>query len=148
MKDDYDRRYESVNFNCNLVRSLKWSYFGVGVNDFAEKAIIEHLLSCPKCRKEYEEYAKKVGWGKFDIEDIANKYKNKITELGKPKEAWITKYNNKEVIRLAASKAVREVMMSVKDRKFGEFLIKKICQRLDHLELCYSKEIELNEKSK
>lgn len=148
MKDSYDDKFDSLEFNCGLVRSLKWSYFGIGVNPCAEKKIIEHLLSCPKCRKEYEEYARKSNWGEFDVEDIASKYRMKIEELGKPKDEWITKYKNKEVIRLAASKAIREVMMSVKQREFGEFLIKKICQRLDHLEACYNKENAQNEKSK
>lgn len=147
MRDSYDDRFESLEFNCGLVRALKWSYFGIGVNQCAEQKIIEHLLSCPKCRKEYEEYAKKVGWGKFDVEDIANKYRMKTEDMGKPKEEWITKFNNREVIRLAASKAVREVMMSVKQKDFGEFLVKKICQRLDHLEACYNKENVTNEKS-
>lgn len=147
MRDDYDKAFSMSNMNCNLVQSLKWSFFGIGVNDVCEKAIIEHLLSCQKCRKSYEEYAKKVGWGKFDVEDVATKYRNKTTALNKPKDSWMVKYQNEEIIRLAASKAIRQIIMSVKNKDFCDFLVKKVCQKLDHLELCYEKEAEVTNEN-
>ncbi len=127
--------------NCAMARALKWSYFGIGINAFAEEELINHLLNCPKCRKEYEEYAKQINWGKFDIEDIALKFKHKLIEENKNEsETWMLRLQNKKVIKLATSKAIREIILSEKDKDFKEFLIKKVCQKLDHLEECYKKE--------
>lgn len=137
--------------NCAMARALKWSYFGVGLNEFAEEELINHLLNCPRCRKEYEEYAKQINWGDFDIEDIALKFKHKMIEDKKAsKETWMLKFQNKKVIKLATSKAIRDIILNERNIKFQEFLVKKICQKLDHLEECYNKEGEKvkNEKSK
>lgn len=126
--------------NCSMARALKWSYFGVGINRFAEEELINHLLNCPKCRKEYEEYAKKIDWGEFNIEDIAAKFKNKHPDEKKDEDTWISKYQDEKIIKLAVSKAIREVILTERNRDFANFLIKKICQKLDHLEQCYKKE--------
>lgn len=135
--------------NCTMARALKWSYFGIGINGYTEQELIEHLLNCPKCRKEYEEYAKHIGWGEFNIEDIAAKFKQQHKDrLDKENNTWMFKYSNDQVIRLAASKAIRQIMMSEKNEKFGRFLIKKICQKLDHLEQCYEKEYEESKNAK
>ena len=134
--------------NCAMARALKWSYFGTGLNNFAEEELINHLLNCPACRKEYEEYAKKCNWGEFNVEDIAAKFGEKV----KSKEeevTWLEKYKNKQVIKLAVSKAIREIILEERDRKFSAFLVKKLCQKLDHLEECYKKErTKKNAKSK
>lgn len=149
MRDEYDDMYKDIDFNCSLVRSLRWSFFGVGVNKCAEKKIIEHLLKCKKCRQEYEDYAKKVNWGKFDVYDLAQKFKKKYEADDSTQYTWIDKYKNKEVIKLAASKAIREIIMYENNVNFQRFLTKKMCQKLDHLENCYNKEeIKTNEKSK
>ena len=127
--------------NCSMARALKWSYFSTGLNSFAEEELINHLLNCPNCRKEYEDYAKQIKWGEFDIEDIALKFKHKSSvEKKSSNETWMFKFNNKKGIKLAVSKAIRDIILNEKNINFQEFLVKKICQKLDHLEECYKKE--------
>lgn len=154
--DDYDDKFGDMKFSCDLVMSLRWAFFGTGVNKPAEKKIIKHLLGCPKCRDAYEKYAEKIGYGKFDAIQYAMKYlKNEDKEIKltanieKPKDEWVTKVSNNEILKLARSKAMREIIMEVTDESFRDFLMLKIAKRLDHLEECYEKEYEVikNEKS-
>lgn len=145
MSDDFESRYGDLDFSCELVQSFRWAFFSTGMNKFAEKKIIKHLLGCPKCREKYEQYADKIGWGKFEVLEYSIKY---LKDDVQPKhDSWVLKVTNNEIIKLARSKAMREILLDVKDEKFRDFLMLKIAKRLDFLDECYKKEIIKNEKS-
>lgn len=140
MRDDYDNKFlKHSNINCTLCRSLKWTFFTGAINRGAEEEVINHLLVCPKCLAEYTKYAKEINWGTFDIIDIATKFKEKYKETTKLKEdSWLKNFKDEKVVKLARSKAIRQVMLGEKDLNFTNFLIERICKTLDKLEACYA----------
>ena len=137
--------FKYLDFNCSLVKSLRYQFFSLGLTRPVEEKVIGHLLRCPSCRKQFEEYAKEHNQ-EFDTMTYALKFLKKDTEF--VKDEWQNKFDDKNIVGLARSKAVRQIMLNEKDGDFADYLILEICKKLDYLELCYIKTgDEENEKS-
>lgn len=153
MQDDYDDRFKDLEFNCALVSSLKWAFFNTGVNNPAEKKILHHLLQCPKCRKEYERYAKEIGWGSFNAINYAMKFlkdSKKIINLNEVQpDTIVDDVLNGKIIKAARYKCMREILLEVEDDNFQKYLMVNLAKNIELLNRCYDKEQEeaSNEKS-
>lgn len=140
----YDANFMG-EWSCNLIKSMKLSFFNTGMSPETELEIVTHLLGCEDCMKVYKEYAKKIGWGDFDFEQY---HEQILLKIAKKKEKWIEYCTKGETLKLARSKAIRQIMLSKEtDKNFVDYLILNVCKVLDHLENCYNiKEENKNEK--
>lgn len=152
MQDDYDDRFKDLEFNCSLVSSLKWAFFNTGVNKPAEKKILHHLLQCAKCRKEYERYAKEIGWGEFNAINYALKFlkdDKKVINLADVKpDTIVDDVLNEKIIKVSRYKCMREILLSNEDEAFQKYLMVNLAKNLELLNKCYNlEEVNQNEKS-
>lgn len=152
MQDDYDDRFKDLEFNCSLVSSLKWAFFNTGVNKPAEKKILHHLLQCTKCRKEYERYAKEIGWGEFNAINYALKFlkddKKVINLADVQPDTIVDDVLNEKIIKVSRYKCMREILLSNEDEAFQKYLMVNLAKNLELLNKCYNlEEANQNEKS-
>lgn len=150
MTDDYDDKFKDLEFNCSLVSSLKWAFFNTGINKPAEKKILHHLLQCPKCRKEYERYAKEIGWGNFNAINYAMKFlkdKDKIINLSEVKpDTIVDDVLNGKIIKCAKYKCLREILLEIEDEEFQKYLMVGLAKNLELLNKCYELQEETSDE--
>lgn len=170
MRDDYDDKYSEVlhnlDFSCSMVLSMKKMFFGTGVNKYVEDNIIRHLLTCKECRKAYSEYAKEVGYDKFNLityaihfcegntdmldsktrEYLSEVKDNKVTRIRS--QQWTRAANDFDIHRLMNMKAFRDLSIEYNSptgmdySEFMKFMALKYGKRIDHLEECLLKELK------
>lgn len=178
MRDEYDDKYSEamhkIDFSCSMVLSLKKQFFGTGLNKYIEDNVIRHLLTCKECRRIYSDYAKEVGYKKFNLITYAIKFceHNKDFSSSKTREylsevqdnktvrihsrLWTRAAVNFDIEKLMNMRAFRDLSReynSPTGLDYSEFIkhvTLKIAKRIDHLEECLlkSEEVEINEKSK
>ena len=47
--NDISEKLNKINFNCDLILSLKKIFFSTGINKYVEDYLLLHLFICPKC---------------------------------------------------------------------------------------------------
>lgn len=124
--------------NCNFTKAFIEKYFKGSVGDIVTDYILEHLLTCKDCYREYYDYGKSIGVS-FNVRETAIKY---VTERAKNKKICYTRdallrlgfekdlelgYNQWS---LAADRLDIEKLMNL--RAFSEFALDKITIRADH----------------
>jgi len=179
MRDEYDDKYaenlHKLDFSCPMVLSMIKVFFGTGVNVYVEDNIIRHLLTCKKCREIYSQYAKEVGYTKFNLITYAIKFadQNKwmhnmktreyLEEVQENKESrvlsrvWTRAANDFDINKLMNMKAFRDLSLELNDKglqgtdysDFVKYMATKYAKHIDHLEECLLKteKVASNEKS-
>ena len=124
--------------NCNFTKAFIEKYFKGSVGDIVTDYILEHLLTCKDCYREYYDYGKSIGVS-FNVRETAIKY---VTERAKNKKICYTRdallrlgfekdlelgYNQWS---LAADRLDIEKLMNL--RAFSEFALDKMTIRTDH----------------
>jgi hypothetical protein len=126
--------------NCNFTKAFIEKYFKGSVGDIVTDYILEHLLTCKDCYREYYDYGKSIGVS-FNVRETAIKY---VTERAKNKKICYTRdallglgfekdlelgYNQWS---LAADRLDIEKLMNLK--AFSDFASDQITIRADHWE--------------
>lgn len=175
MRDNYDDKFKDAShteFTCAQVMSFKRVFFGTGVNANIEDKILKHLLTCKKCRLEFNAYAREVGYKKFDLikysisfvednkwmadsqtrEYLSEVHENKeMRVLSKP---WTRAANQFDISKLMNLKVFRDLSMEYNSptgmdySDFIKYLSLKLAKKIDHLEECLLKEVPLKEEQK
>lgn len=178
MRDDYDDAYTkkitAIDFSCSMVLSMKKTFFGTGVNACIEDKILRHLFTCAKCRRIYENYAREIGYKKFNLVKYAIRFAESHKELkssetrdylgeviGNKKlrvlsRPWTTAVNTFDIDKLMNMKAFRDLCKEydspegVDYSDFIRYITLRFAKHIDHLEECLIKEgvNPTNEKSK
>lgn len=167
---EYYERIQKINFSCDMVLSLKKIFFGTGLNVFVEDEVLRHLLTCKKCRTAYTEYAKEVGYKKFNIINYSIQFveNNKDFKASKTREylsevkgnkkfrvlsrPWTRAANNFDIYKLMSLKAFRDLSLEYNSptgmdySDFVKYMSLKIAKRIDHLEECLIKTEELEKE--
>lgn len=128
------------HLNCGFTKAFIEKYFNGSVGDIVTDYILEHLLTCKDCYREYYDYGKSIGVS-FNVRETAIKY---VTEKAKNKKICYTRdallrlgfekdlelgYNQWS---LAADRLDIEKLMNLK--AFSDFASDQITIRADHWE--------------
>ena len=75
------------HLNCGFTKAFIEKYFNGSVGDIVTDYILEHLLTCKDCYREYYDYGKSIGVS-FNVRETAIKY---VTERAKNKKICYTR---------------------------------------------------------
>ncbi|MCM1324171.1 MAG: hypothetical protein NC218_08410 [Acetobacter sp.] len=154
--------------SCTTARHFAEAYIRGELSNKLHDEITDHITACKKCFNFYVETARDLG--EIMIVDHSDSRKIK-EEKSKPVakinrgvynlyDTWVDAAKATDLSLLMQLKAVRDSVTENYDvpegeseifRDFGMFIIKKICQKIDHLNACYKLEVneeKPNEKSK
>lgn len=136
--------------NCKMCKSLMLPFIQGYLTDNLHNKILQHLEKCPDCMREYLLKASNM--------NVQLSFKPKVTAPVKINDSLYKSYVDalkaEDLTVLMNVKAVRDCTIEcaeineTKDesesetfRDFSFFLIKKICQKVDLLEKCLTKEV-------
>lgn len=177
MRDDWDdafnidsneasEKLNNLNYNCDLVLSLKKIFFSTGINKYVEDNLLHHLFICPKCRKAYSAYAKEIGFKNWSLpkyavnfvlrhKDIVDSKTKSYLEL-KDKQGkdviltkpWTFAASNFDINKLMGMRVFHDLCLEYNSptgqdhTEFVKHIVLKNAKRIDHLEECLLKEEE------
>ena len=164
MRDDYDDKFKQLDFSCSMVLSMKKIFFGTGVNKIVEDKIIRHLLTCKECRRIYTEYAREIGYKKFNLITYAIQFcEGNKDYLDSETRRYLEEVRDNKPLRVLARPYTHAVevfdinkLMQLKFFRdlcneynspgqldysgFMKYIAKKWAKYVDHLEECLLKE--------
>lgn len=162
----YKERIKKINFNCELILSLKKIFFSTGLNKYVEDELLHHLFTCSKCRKVYNSYAKEIGFKDWSLPKYAVNFvlKNKEIEDGKTKafleikdkqrkdnilsKPWTFAATNFDINKLMGMRVFHDLCLEYDSptgqdhTEFVKHIVLKNAKRIDYLEECLLKEEE------
>lgn len=167
MRDNWDDKFNDasrkINWSCDMVLSHRKQFFSIGLNRNVEDKIIAHCLTCPKCKKEYEKYAKDLGYKNFNVTRYALSFAtrnkdmedsetiiflnqlNDETDLRVLNNQWTEAAKDFNIEYLMNLKMFRDLMLEYKSptkedySEFFKYITLKNAKYIDHLEQCLLK---------
>lgn len=136
--------------HCRNICNKSNDYFYGRLSKEDKYEVISHLLNCKKCLAKYINDAASVGLS-FDLLRECLHLGLNMDNASLAQDKWSSAAKSGDLTELMNIKAVRDIVLSTKNdttdedfsdkiRQFGLFLIKKICQKIDHLEQCLAME--------
>lgn len=140
--------------DCRQVKELAISFIANQLSETLHNSVLEHLMECNDC---FEYYCRKASSLNQRL-NLDKKISMPTTDVDTFYVNWTDAVKNNDLSALMQSKAIRDSVQenyNVADdgsedevfREFGLFLIKKICQKIDHLENCLSKSEEASKNA-
>lgn len=137
--------------DCKTARYGMNDFFTGTISDNLKGEILNHLKECVICQTEYVAFANRNGYVFDIIREISKAELNKVKKMQvtvSNREKYTSAYKFGDFYTLSGIKAVRDIYSSKYDAEncyagnedFINYLVKKICQRIDLLEKCYSME--------
>lgn len=131
---------------CKNICNKSNDYFYGRLSKEDKLEIISHLLKCKKCLAKYVNDAASVGLS-FDLLRECLHLGLSINDVKSAQDKWSFAARSGDLTELMNVQAIRDIVLSTKNdttdedfsdkiRQFGLFLIKKMCQKIDHLEQC------------
>lgn len=167
MRDNWDDKFSEasrrINWSCDMVLSYRKQFFSIGLNKNIEDKIVAHCLSCPKCRKEYEKYAKDLGFKNFNVMKYAISFMNRNkgmedsetilflkqtqdeTDLRVLNNQWTEAAKDFNIEYLMNLKMFRDLILEYQSptqedySEFFKYITLKNAKYIDHLEQCLLK---------